>query len=631
MIGIFTFKKKSVTILLWLTVFFCLCLPGSVFSADYFVALNGNNSWQGNVENGGFLPQGCDADGDTSDCTNGPWRTIQYALDNTGSGDVITVKKGTYAEYIYFHNSGSSTAQRVLQGETDSVGDRLTTIDPGVAVTGWVSAPEVGSGVYKVQESQFGYTPAEMTVQGKRIGVIHSRIMESGEGFKILAKSAGEQITLETTGITINYWDGIEALAGSKNGVFYIRFRNGEDPNLKSIKAYRNNYVLGVYGQNYNTIKSFNIVCANVGVTFENSAHDNIVEDCRLINGRYRLGFFYGAYDNIIRNNFMSMNLYGYNDLGPWIQGKEKKHGIREHVYQIFKYKIGSSTSDDTALQMIYAGNGNEIYDNTIQQGLLGITLTGKTGNITNGTKIHDNLISGINSVGVTCSPGVTETFIYNNKMINCAISFRIHKMNDPDTDAATFYIYHNKSWLPRDVGRHIFVYWLSSGNDTKANTFWICNNSFSGGYYGLYNARHSENQLLPKVYLLNNIFSSKVVFYSQSGSTFYQKNGALGGYDYNWLSMGGQCSDAVWCGTHNIIKTDYFWPENDASFDVKNQPAVKDKGIVLSNGFTVGGVAYPALKQMVDFKYEGTAPELGAVELPAGTISAPKVLRLVE
>ena len=203
--------------------------------------------------------------------------------------------------------------------------------------------------------------------------------------------------------------------------------------------------------------------------------------------------------------------------------------------------------------------------------------------------------------------------------------------MNDPDTRAATFYLYRNKSWLPENVGRHFFIHWLPTGNDTKANTFWIVNNSFSGGYYGIYNARQSEIQLLPKLYLLNNIFSSKVVFYCQNnGMSFYQNKTAMGGFDHNWLGTGGQCTDAAWYGANNISKTDYFWPESNISFDIQSHPEVKDKGVDISIPFTVGDIAYPALAQIEGYSFEGSTPDLGAIEI-ASEMIPPSDLKILD
>ena len=57
-----------------------------------------------------------------------------------------------------------------------------------------------------------------------------------GTGFDALARPANAVVNYSGSP-AINYWDGIEALFGYRDGVTYVRFRNGDNPGAKNIRA----------------------------------------------------------------------------------------------------------------------------------------------------------------------------------------------------------------------------------------------------------------------------------------------------------------------------------------------------------------------------------------------------------
>jgi hypothetical protein len=57
-----------------------------------------------------------------------------------------------------------------------------------------------------------------------------------GTGFEALATPA-DAIVRYPGSPDFRYWDGIEALFGYRDGVTYIRFRNGDDPNGKNVRS----------------------------------------------------------------------------------------------------------------------------------------------------------------------------------------------------------------------------------------------------------------------------------------------------------------------------------------------------------------------------------------------------------
>lgn len=620
--------KKTIIFSLVIT----LCATQAL-AKDYYVAPNGNDSWSGSVSGGGFIPAGCQDDGNTSDCTDGPWRTIQYAVDRTGPGDSVTVKAGTYKESILFKTSGAASAPRVIKGEISTNGDLLTIIDPGQLLSGWEVAPEVGNSIYKLPQEKIGFVPTELTVDGKKIGLLHKDIMATGEGFQILATPADTQITTANTAVQIGYWDGIEALAGYKDGFLYIRFRDGLNPATKLIKAYQN-FTMKLYNSHYNVIKDLKIVASEDGVIFGENVQGNVLENCRVECGANRIVFLTGASSNVVRNNTITMNYYGFPDLGPWLRGTEKLHGIRENIYTFFKYKVGYSTSDDISIYLSQTGPQNVIYGNSLCDSLTGITMYASAQNPIFDITIRDNDFSNIDSVALTFAPGVSNMFVYNNRFVNCAINLRLHEMNEPNTPAGSLYFYRNRCWLPRNVGRHILVHWLSTGNNSKYNTVWVLNNSFTGGYYGFYNASSSDEHILPQTYLVNNVFSTNIVFYSQR-SSFYQNATALGGYDYNSLAVTGQQTSAPWFGNMNITESSYLWSEQDLSFSITGYEYLIDRGVNPVTGFSLNGAKLPGLA-LPGYTFNGAGPDLGALETiqqpetppPSPVIDPPRNLR---
>ena len=70
-----------------------LCLAGTASAATYYVATNGNDTFDGSSTN--------------------PWATLQHAVETIAPGDTILVRSGTYAG-CRIRNSGTSTAPKTL-------------------------------------------------------------------------------------------------------------------------------------------------------------------------------------------------------------------------------------------------------------------------------------------------------------------------------------------------------------------------------------------------------------------------------------------------------------------------------------------------------------------------------------
>ena len=140
-------------------------------------------------------PQGSDNNPGTA---QSPWRTIQKAANTAIAGDTVLVQAGTYVERVTFPKSGSASNPITFTGVRGSGGSWDTIINGSNTTSGWVTAPEVGSGVWK---TTLGYAPQAIMADEKTIWKISDRAMKGevlqgtdGNGFVYLARSKTAQI-----------------------------------------------------------------------------------------------------------------------------------------------------------------------------------------------------------------------------------------------------------------------------------------------------------------------------------------------------------------------------------------------------------------------------------------------------
>src|SRR5262249_12590783 len=141
----------------------------------------------------------------------------------------------------------------------------------------------------------------------------------------------------------IYYWDGIEALFGYRNGVTYIRFRNGDNPNGKDIRSSPGpmteysapvNGAVTIYNASNIKLKGLWIRAARIAVLlYGASARGNIIEENYLTNGNTRVFLYDGASGNYIRNNEMKMNIL--SNFKPGAGDNSYAGWITYHIYQL--------------------------------------------------------------------------------------------------------------------------------------------------------------------------------------------------------------------------------------------------------------------------------------------------------
>jgi len=175
-----------------------------------YVSTGGSNGWPGTQQQ--------------------PYRTIQYAVDQAGPGDVIVVTPGTYREWVHITSSGQAGAYILLQGQA------------GAKITGAEEAFEqTPNGLWTHVSGDLYYTP--MTTKPVYIAA-------EGQRLYYWTDLAGLQRGSETISGKTYYVDGGWAYDGAADKL-YVRLPDGRDPNNVAIQLTRNSYGVVIEEANY--------------------------------------------------------------------------------------------------------------------------------------------------------------------------------------------------------------------------------------------------------------------------------------------------------------------------------------------------------------------------------------------
>ncbi len=495
-------ETKKYGILLGCTLLILL-LTSLVYGATYYVSTSGNDAYSGT--------------------SNQPFRTIQHAADIAQSGDKVKVRAGVYYERIELKNSGTPESPIVFEGTRGSGGEWLTIIDGSDATSGWVAAPEVGTGVYK---KDLGYVPYAMILDGdKNIARIHE---DYGRMFAVLRRAADatyeSKYSRGEVPLAVSYWDGIEAYFGYKAGMTYISIEDGGDgnPNNRNVRSSPGGGHLGncwncwppgqavlINDVSYNTIKDFVIRGARYSVFIRGSgAYNNIIEDSKLMNGQGRIWLVDGTHDNIIRNNDMENNMLGFEDYPPGAWGRQTNQEIpTDYEYEsLVKFGIYKNlkyvSKGASGIKISSAGGNNVINGNNIHDGFVGIKIFR-----TSDTKVYGNKINNMCSTGIVVFDGVFNTDIYDNTLYNGNANMRLEKL---ERGGRLVGIYRNEFSLPPYFGKHIYLH-VSVRNVTPSNIAQIdiYNNKFSGANKIITKSGWLDNGLISDISIFNNIISA--------------------------------------------------------------------------------------------------------------------------
>ena len=541
-----------------------------------------------------------------------PFRTIQKAADVAAAGDTVHVRAGVYAENVIIKNSGTEGRPIVFEGERGNDGKWLTIVDRSKPVRSWAAAPEIGAGVFK---TTLDFEPYCMTLDGKQLARINDRWMKEEKGIGYFKMAADAMIKEDYVKELMPFWDAVEAIYGVRDGVTYIRFRNGDDPSKLVLNAAAAGGGFAIKDKSHIVIRRFLVRGAQDSIVIEGEkASRNVIEENSLMNGHNRVVLQQGASHNLVRGNEMTLNYYGYDNPGAWDMETETQHTAkRTRVYRFFKYKVGTGSSDDRGVMVTGAGEGNEIADNHIYAGVIGI-LCSRVRNL----DVHHNTIRNMSSIGLLTIEGVVDGHFHDNLIYDCNINLRIHHYNTPGDNERREFHYRNRFYNPAETGNHIYVHWLDElwPPNTEHAQIWIYQNSFAGGKRAMAVSGWSvKGGGLQRTRLLNNVFSSASAF--SAASAFRQTRTMLDQCDYNWLGGALPTGEIPWLGQHNILaKGKAMWPADKLpDFALTADSDARGKGLDLSKPFTLDGKTHDPLPGMKPGYFQGASPDLGAVQ----------------
>lgn len=604
-------------------------------AATYYVATNGNNSSDGSLAT--------------------PWSNVWYAAKSVSAGDLVIIHAGEYNEFVTNTVSGTAGNSIIFTGERGAGGQWLTIIDPSTPIsTGWITAPEVGSGVWK--QTNLAFTVRELTLNHQRLGYVYTNGLMAGDiasgyvtttltnGFQLLALDSSTQLGIRFGGYSpVYFWDGIEALFCSTGSVCYLRLRDGSDPNGLNLRGAPNleNFIssdmlsraIDLNNTHYVTYSNV-LVRGAWGCFFLNGqdCYGNVIVSNYLQGGIARIKVGTEAHDNLILNNAIVSGYYGYTNLGAWDNGTNVTSGTRATCYVLSKYLEGGGSTMDDGIYFNNAGSNNVVGGNNIS-GAMGNSVavfhevvSGKSYSLN--TQISNNVIEKNVSVGVFFMQGEIGTYVHHNLISDCNANLRYHVMNTASETNRLVYVYRNRLWLPDGVGNHIFIHFNQNGDGIYPD-FWTYQNSFSGGNSAFQVSGYAEaHGGIPGCRFLNNIMSD--CEYSDKGnvsSSFWTNVAMVGIFDYNLVTPPSVAPDAGWFEANNIKSTTNQWLNVEGmSFALPINSQAINAAIDVTQSFTINGTNYSALPYGSDVKV-GPAWDMGALE--AGYVGNMGTLRV--
>ncbi len=593
-----------------------LNLPFTSDAASYFVSTAGNDS-----NNGTSSPTA--------------WRTIQHAANSVAPGDTVTVGAGTFYERVTLQVSAAAGNYITIQGTLDGGGNQLTTIDGSDALTGWTAdTATCGDGCYRATPPYKTYWLGESV---------------SGDSQDIFRMPTANYLDVPTTGIwtaadnyfsntAVAYWDGYEALwmgtgtfenlymDGASPGSVWVRYKNKENPNSKSMRVSNSAGVIDTNGKAHTAIKDFKIQGGRWGVRI-NGGNNIQLEHNHIINGGKIVIFENSPHDIVILNNTIHRNgitssylpgawtHYNPDPISPAAGTPDYIAGVNEKFYRVFK--ANGSDLYGYGIWMVVGGtmsniqiSGNTIYD----LGGVGIGWS----HVTN-MQIFQNTFHNIAAVGVMPYLDYSGVIIYNNLLYNNDIHLRFLGIGESPSTPKQSWFYKNRAWNPPHKGTHIYWHWDADGIAPGSHEQYIYHNSFTGGDQGFSTSQYGT-QGLTNTRVINNIMSSDI---------WASTPQPIATFAYNWL-VGSTPSSVPgsWVGTNNTltVSATMFWTPADAvpDFLLTAGNAARQTAKNVSTTFSLGSWNSAALPGMSPGYFSGSFPDPGALQYGVSGGSSP-------
>jgi len=575
---------------------------------------------------------GNDTTGDGS--SGSPWRTIQKCVNTATAGKTCNVAAGTYYERVNAVNSGTAGNPITIKGAG------ITTIVDGSDdhASGWVTAPEIGSGVYK---KSLGFEPFAMTYDGtKHAYRVHSDYMNGNSNIEGVTGQAALAFSSSKTEArfgcpSVNWWDALGGVIfgyDSRNGTTYVRFKDGSTPASHSVRMARGtaqapslppiDAVFEINGKSYVTISNFKIQGHRVGVSVSSDsatlAQNNIIENNTITVLGDRIYISTNAHGTIIRNNTLQWATGHTTTMGAWeVNCDSTTKSAASLNYLWTKWFFGNQLLENASSAIrIDAWNpdsitGTDISGNTLQDGVVGFTTEGYPGSPV--TKFHGNTIRNFAAQGFF--PGGQHSVeFYDNIIANVNNGIRGNIWANSG-GTGSLWIYRNKFWSPQGTGLggiYLDNCCLSAG--TQRNIF-IYHNSISGFFNAM---RFSDFQTSSCVncLVLNNVFNSTHSLLISDTPNFCETDEKVDVYDYNF-HIPNENSSCLWYGPNNKNSSTPVWSlgSEPSNWSLPGGHVARNAGINIANPFTADGTNYSPLPGFSPGYFSGAAPNMGAVQ----------------
>ena len=578
---------------------------------------------------------------------NAPLKTVAAAIRRARAGDCVKLLPGVFFEQIKIDKSGKKNAPITIAGTRGGDGRFLSVVQaPGKVLKNWTPAPEIGKNVWKTPLAK---RPDLIMKDGAMVTYINHMTMDLPQR-KVLPKEivdthiwskfgpkcerlAGLDLLRVPDDILfthqymnnkrVPFFDTIgNILTGWHKGYLYVRLVGDQDISNCQITA-TSGEGIHIKGASFIIIKDLHLRASRTQVLISGKSSFNTVENCLLMHGGYRVRIEKTALNTTVKNNIMTCGFIR-NDLFKLRSDNDMRGGA---LYEIFKYIIGTSLSDDVGVGNY--GKGSKILDNIIVQGLIGIRGFGPD------VTVSGNVIHGMSSVGIVTG-SLTSGHFYRNLVTNCGIPLRIHEYCNPKAKREEYH-YNNLFVQARHAGQHTLVHCFAKMSriykadpktakthkipklSDKEKTF-VYHNTFWGGNDSnavLILSRYARTfrKVMP-FYVINNIFKDHPWYVTKS----HEVTGPNLLYAFVEQNKPRRDNDVLKQNkVLTVRETEKIWNKNaipglpDLSL-APDSPAL-DSAVDVSKPFTVNGRTYPALPGFNKGYFKGKAPAYGALQ----------------
>ena len=576
-----------------------------------------------------------------------PLKTVAAAIKRAKAGDTVKLLPGVFFEQVKIEKSGKPGAPVTIAGTRGKDGRYLSVLQaPGQVLKNWVPAPEIGKNVWKAPLAK---RPDLVMKDGAMVTFINHLTMalpqrkvlpkeivdthiwskfgpkcERLAGLDLLRVPDDIQFTHQyMNNKRVPFFDTIgNIITGWHKGYLYVRLVGDTDISRCQITA-TSGEGINIRNASFIVVKDLHLRASRTQVLISGKSASNTVENCLLMHGGYRVRIEKTASDTTVKNNIMTCGFIR-NDLFMLRSDKDMRGGA---LYEIFKYIIGTSLSDDVGVGNY--GRGSKILDNIIVQGLIGIRGFGPD------VTASGNVIHGMSSVGIVTG-SLTSGHFYRNLVTNCGIPLRIHEYCNPKAKREEYH-YNNLFVQERHAGQHTLVHCYAKMSriykaDPKTarthkipklsdhektfiyhNTFWGGNDSNAVLVLSRY--ARTFRKVMP-FYVINNIFKDHPWYVTKS----HEVTGP--NLLYAFVEQNKPRRDADILKQNKVLgvkESEKIWNQNgmpglpDLSL-APESPAL-NAAVDVSKPFTVNGKTFPALPGFKSGYFKGKAPAYGALQ----------------